>query len=39
MSAWRKRLFLAQANTSTSPVEIFCVPEHRILTIGSYVEV
>jgi KUP system potassium uptake protein len=38
MSAWRKKLFLALANTSTSPVEIFCLPEHRIVTIGSYVE-
>jgi KUP system potassium uptake protein len=38
MSTWRKKLFLALANTSSSPVEIFCLPEHRIVTIGSYVE-
>jgi KUP system potassium uptake protein len=38
MSAWRKRLFLAMANTATNPVDIFCLPEHRIVTIGSYVE-
>ncbi|MEJ3658618.1 potassium transporter Kup [Actinomycetes bacterium KLBMP 9759] len=38
MSGWRKRLFLAMANTSTNPVDVFCLPEHRIVTIGSYVE-
>jgi KUP system potassium uptake protein len=38
MSTWRKKLFLAMANTSTNPVELFCLPEHRIVTIGSYVE-
>jgi KUP system potassium uptake protein len=38
MSTWRKKLFLAMANTSTNPVDIFCLPEHRIVTIGSYVE-
>jgi KUP system potassium uptake protein len=38
MSAWRKKLFLSMANSSTSPVDVFCLPEHRIVTIGSYVE-
>jgi KUP system potassium uptake protein len=38
MHAWRKKLFVALANTTTNPVEIFCLPEHRIVTIGSYVE-
>jgi KUP system potassium uptake protein len=38
MHRWRKKLFLALANTSTNPVDIFCLPEHRIVTIGAYVE-
>jgi KUP system potassium uptake protein len=38
MRPWRKKLFLAMANTAISPVEIFCLPERRIVTIGSYVE-
>jgi KUP system potassium uptake protein len=38
MSGWRKRLFLVLANVSTDPVEMFGLPERRILTIGSYVE-
>jgi len=38
MSTWRKKLFLAMANTATNPVEIFGLPEHRIVTIGSYVD-
>jgi KUP system potassium uptake protein len=38
MSTWRKKLFMALANTSTNPVEAFCLPEHRIVTVGSYVE-
>jgi KUP system potassium uptake protein len=38
MSTWRKKLFTALANTSTNPVETFCLPEHRIVTVGSYVE-
>jgi KUP system potassium uptake protein len=38
MVAWRKRLFLALANTATNPVDVFCLPEPQILTIGSYVE-
>jgi KUP system potassium uptake protein len=38
MARWRKRLFLAMANTATNPVDVFCLPEDRILTIGSYVE-
>lgn len=38
MRTWRKKLFLAMANTATNPVEIFGLPEHRIVTIGSYVD-
>jgi KUP system potassium uptake protein len=38
MSRWRKKLFLALSRTSTSPVEFFGLPERRIVTIGSYIE-
>ncbi|MDT7553999.1 MAG: system potassium uptake protein [Pseudonocardiales bacterium] len=38
MSTWRKKLFLAMANTSTNPIEVFHLPEHRIVTIGSYID-
>ncbi len=38
MSAWRKKLFLALSRTSSSPVELFGLPERRIVTMGSYIE-
>ena len=38
MSRWRTKLFLAMANTATNPVEMFGLPEHRIVTIGTYVD-
>jgi len=38
MSTWRKKLFLALSRTSTSPVDFFGLPEHRIVTMGSYIE-
>jgi KUP system potassium uptake protein len=38
LPAWRKKLFLALTRTSTSPVEFFGLPEHRIVTMGSYIE-
>ena len=38
MRTWRKKLFVAMANTSTNPVETFNLPEHRIVTIGSYID-
>ena len=38
MRPWRKKLFLALSRTSTSPVEFFGLPEHRIVTMGSYIE-
>ncbi len=38
MAKWRKMLFLALSRTSSSPVEFFCLPERRIVTMGSYIE-
>ncbi len=38
MRTWRKKLFLAMSRTSTSPVEYFRLPERRIVTMGSYIE-
>jgi KUP system potassium uptake protein len=38
LNPWRKRLFLGLSRTSTSPVEFFCLPGHRIVTMGSYIE-
>jgi KUP system potassium uptake protein len=38
MARWRKKLFLAMARTSVSPVEIFVLPERRIVTMGAYIE-
>jgi KUP system potassium uptake protein len=38
MATWRKKLFLALSRTSASPVEMFGLPEQRIVTMGSYVE-
>ena len=38
LSRWRKRLFLLLAGTSRSPVGSFHLPEHRIVTMGSYIE-
>jgi KUP system potassium uptake protein len=38
MAKWRKTLFLALSRTSASPVEVFALPERRIVTMGSYVE-
>jgi KUP system potassium uptake protein len=35
---WRKRLFLLLARTSSNPVDSFHLPKHRIVTIGSYIE-
>ena len=39
MSRWRKRLFLATAQTSSDPAEHFCLPEDRTIVLGSYVDV
>jgi KUP system potassium uptake protein len=38
MARWRKGLFLALSRTSASPVEVFGLPEKRIVTMGSYIE-
>jgi KUP system potassium uptake protein len=38
MPRWRKKLFLALSRTSASPVEYFQLPGHRIVTMGSYIE-
>ena len=38
MSRWRKKLFLGLSRTAASPVEMFGLPEHRIVTMGSYIE-
>jgi KUP system potassium uptake protein len=38
MRPWRKKLFLGLSRTSTSPVELFGLPEQRIVTMGSYIE-
>jgi KUP system potassium uptake protein len=38
MAKWRKALFLALSRTSASPVDVFGLPEQRIVTMGSYIE-
>jgi KUP system potassium uptake protein len=38
MARWRKTLFLALSRTSASPVDVFGLPEQRIVTMGSYIE-
>jgi KUP system potassium uptake protein len=38
MPQWRKTLFLALSRMSSSPVEYFGLPERRIVTMGSYIE-
>ena len=38
MRKWRKRLFLLLARTSKSPVALFHLPEHRIVTMGYHIE-
>jgi KUP system potassium uptake protein len=35
MSGWRKRLFVAIAHNAASPVEYFCLPDERTVTMGS----
>jgi KUP system potassium uptake protein len=38
MARWRKGLFLAMSRTSASPVDVFGLPERRIVTMGSYIK-
>ena len=39
MTRWRKKLFLATAQTATNPAEYFGLPEDRTIVMGSYVDV
>jgi KUP system potassium uptake protein len=39
MPTWRTTLFLALSRTAASPVEYFGLPEKRIVTMGSYIDV
>ena len=39
MRPWRKKLFLATAQTASNPAEYFCLPEDRTIVMGSYVDV
>jgi KUP system potassium uptake protein len=39
LSRWRRALFLGLSRTSASPVVFFGLPEERIVTMGSYIEV
>ncbi len=38
MRRWRKKLFIGLSRASTSPVEYFGLPEQRIVTLGSHIE-
>ena len=38
MRMWRKRLFVLLSRTSNSPVDSFGLPQGRIVTMGSYIE-
>ena len=38
MAWWRKRLFVAMARNSASPVEYFRLPPERTVTVGSQIE-
>ena len=38
MAGWRKRLFLATSHAATSPADYFRIPDDRIVTIGSHIE-
>ncbi|MGH3377748.1 MAG: KUP/HAK/KT family potassium transporter, partial [Actinoallomurus sp.] len=39
MSLWRKRLFLGLANNAANPAEYFGLPEHRVVVMGSQVDI
>ena len=39
MARWRKRLFTAMARNSASPVDYFCLPLDRTVTVASPIEV
>jgi KUP system potassium uptake protein len=38
MATWRKKLFVAISRNSASPVEFFRLPEERVVTVGSLIE-
>jgi len=39
MRRWRKRLFVTISRNAASPVEYYCLPDHRTVTLGARVEV
>jgi KUP system potassium uptake protein len=39
MAMWRKRLFAAMTRNAASPVEYFRLPEERVVSLGSIIEV
>jgi KUP system potassium uptake protein len=39
MMVWRKDLFVAMARNAASPIEAFCLPSDRTVTMGSHVPV
>ena len=38
LAGWRKRLFVAMSRNSASPVEYFCLPSDRTVSLGSAIE-
>jgi KUP system potassium uptake protein len=38
LARWRKRLFLSVSRNSASPVEYFRLPDDRVVTMGSHIE-
>ncbi len=39
MAPWRKKIFLALSRTSASPIVFFGLPDERVVTMGSFVEI
>jgi KUP system potassium uptake protein len=38
LAAWRKRLFIAVSRNSATPVEYFGLPDDRVVTMGSHID-
>jgi KUP system potassium uptake protein len=38
LARWRKKLFVAISRNSASPVEYFRLPDDRVVTMGSHIE-
>ena len=38
LAGWRKRLFVAISRNSASPVEYFALPDDRVVTMGSHID-